>query len=183
MELFQIYFTHFVFLIELACFTIFVMCCLTEQYFVFFIFPPSSLLSLARFGLLCAASHLMDLHPLPTLPVQPLLQGWEQPPRTVSHQFCACRLLQTSSAARAHCTAWSFPEFCICWWKRQAVQCHAARSSLLFSLVSSFLCPVLFFSILYPFVFFCLSVSSSQLLISGVLRYLKSPTIMNWSQI
>lgn len=39
MELFQIYFTHFVFLIELACFTIFVMCCLTEQYFVFFIFP------------------------------------------------------------------------------------------------------------------------------------------------
>lgn len=129
MESFQIYFTHFVFLIELACFTIFVMflCCLTEQYFVFFIFSPSSLLSLARFGLLCAASHLMDLHPLPTLPVQPLLQGWEQPPRTVSHQFCACRLLQTSSAARAHCTVWSFPEFCICWWKRQAVQCHAAR--------------------------------------------------------
>lgn len=83
--------------------------------------------------------HLID-HALPpiswtsarTLPLQPLLQGWEQPYRTVSHQFCACRLLQTSSAALAHCTACSFPDFCRHCGELQTVQWQAAHLSLPF---------------------------------------------------
>lgn len=40
-------------------------------------------------------------------PFQPLLQGWEQPIRTVSHQFCARRLLRPRVAAGGCCTSCS----------------------------------------------------------------------------
>lgn len=71
-------------------------CCLTEHHFLSLCFPVLTLVN---------GEHLVDpvLPPIswtstPSLPLQPLLQGWEQPHRAVSHQFCACRLLHLDSS-------------------------------------------------------------------------------------
>lgn len=113
------------------------------------------------------------------LPLQPLLQGWEQPHWTVSHQFCACRLLRSSSAAPAHCTAcrststFTFPgaSYRQCSGRRHFRVCHFVFSFLPLS------CVVPLFHFFTPFCF-CPSVSSFHSLFSGVatLEYLINVT-------
>lgn len=125
-----------------------VLCCLTEHYFLFLIFLCFLFIVNEEhlvFTLCCLPSRgpPPSLRPPNTLPLQLLLQGWEQPHWTVSHQFCACRLLQTSRAALAHCTACGSPfEFQLCCWAElQAVQWRGftLESAVFFLLCCCFL--------------------------------------------
>lgn len=148
-----------------------VLCCLTEHYFLFLNFyprPSPSLMGSMWFTLCCLPSRGP---PPPTLSLQPLLQGWEQPHRTVSHQFCACRLLQTSSAALAHCTACRSPYVSPLqgWATCSAVAGCTLESAILFPLSSPLLCSSSFL-VLQPFPFSCPTVSSFHHLTPGVAK-------------
>lgn len=118
----------------------------------------------------CLPSHG---HPPPrpththTLQLQPLLQGWEQPHRTVSHQFCARRLRRTISAALARCAAGRSPSLCLHWGGTTgstATGCHLVSPPL--SPLPLLCCSS--FPFLHPLLFFCPSLSFFVLLIIGV---------------
>ena len=144
-----------------------VLCCLTEHHFLYLISPPV-LIAVNGERLVYPVLPPISWTSAP-LPLQPLLQGWEQPHRTVSHQFCACRLLRTSGAAPAHCTTcrstltFTFPgvSYRQCSGRRHFRVCHFVSPSSFPLLCCSsfpFLHPFLFLSFhffLSYFVFWC----------------------------
>lgn len=124
-----------------------------------FVFSDSSLLSFFFFLGLVMGSIWLTLwcHPLyrtpstlpsthPThSPTPALLQGWEQPYRTVSHQFCACGLSHTFRGTHSCCAA-SGLTFTLFYWRLNYGQ-HRDELSLTFMVLVCFV----FFSYLVVF--------------------------------